>query len=47
MKRENSWNSWKEKIHEKDEITFNKPLAKDCISYMLDNCYLSGTHIFK
>ena len=36
------------KSHSKDEIPFGKQLVKDCIAYLLDNCYfIVGKQIFK
>ena len=42
------WCHKPEKILGKDEIPFDKQLVKDCISYLLDNCYFTfGEQIFK
>ena len=42
------WCHKPEKIHEKDEIPFDKQLVEDCISYLLDNCCFSvDKQIFK
>ena len=35
------WCHKPEKIHGKDEIPFDKQLVKECISYLLDNCYFT------
>ena len=42
------WCHKPEKIHRKYDIPFDKQLVKDCIAYLLDNCYLIDVQqIFK